>query len=122
MTPALLKQCRDALLAIEEDEGKIHILDVPKLVAAIDSALAQQEAQGPSDAPSKWIPCSQSMPPDNHAVLVLCKDADDGEGDWIGAGFHVPEGWQSQDSIMLSLPLPFEVTHWMALPSGFGAL
>jgi hypothetical protein len=41
---------------------------------------------------------------------------DDGEGPWIGSGFYIAEGWQSQDSVMLDLPIAFEVTHWMPLP------
>lgn len=63
-----------------------------------------------------WIPVVDRMPPNNVSVIVCCVDADDGEGAWIGSGFHVPEGWQSQDSIELDKPMAFTVTHWMPLP------
>ncbi len=65
---------------------------------------------------SKWIPVEQSLPPKNTAVIVCCMETDDGEGPWIGGGFYVDEGWQSQDSVMLDLPIAFPVSHWMALP------
>jgi hypothetical protein len=68
------------------------------------------------DASSGWIPVSDRLPPTNTAVIVCCMVTDDGEGPWIGSGFYIKEGWQSQDSVMLDLPIAFEVTHWMPMP------
>lgn len=71
---------------------------------------------GAEYATPKWIKCSEWMPANNEAVNVHCALADE-YGSWTGAGFYIPEGWQSQDSAMLSHPLAFVVTHWQPLPA-----
>jgi hypothetical protein len=76
---------------------------------------AALEAAAPMLAP-QWIPCGERMPEDNTEVMVHCAFADE-YGSWTGAGFHVPTGWKSQDSmIMDDIPIAFPVTHWMNLP------
>jgi hypothetical protein len=81
-------------------------------MAAMRAAL---EAAAPMLS-EQWIPCSERMPEDNTEVMVHCAFADE-YGSWTGAGFHVPTGWKSQDSmIMDDIPIAFPVTHWMPLP------
>jgi hypothetical protein len=84
-------------------------------LSAHDIIRAVLEAAAPMLAP-QWIPCGERMPEDNTEVMVHCAFADE-YGSWTGAGFHVPTGWKSQDSmIMDDIPIAFPVTHWMPLP------
>ena len=89
--------------------------DWEKLGERVRRMLAALEAVAPLMTP-QWIPCSERMPEDNREVLVHCAFADE-YGSWTGAGFHVPAGWKSQDSmIMDDIPIAFPVTHWLPLP------
>jgi len=104
-SPGLIS--RYAQLRDERD----HLLTVRDMLEQERDALREQVRQG------AWIKCSERMPENNCAVIVLCQDADE-EGDWIGSAFHLKnDGWQSQDSVMLDTPLAFTPTHWMPLPS-----
>ena len=83
--------------------------------AHLERQRAALEAAAPLMA-AQWIACSERMPEDNKEVLVHCSFADE-YGSWTGAGFHVPAGWKSQDSmIMDDIPIAFPVTHWQPFP------
>lgn len=90
-------------------------------IAALRSRLAAVEDERDALAARvpRWISVKEMMPENNAAVLVCCPTAhdSDGEGPFVASAFVLPDGtWQSQDSVMKSIPIPWPVAHWTPLP------
>ena len=70
---------------------------------ALQQRLAAAEAKIP-----KWIPVSDSLPKECHAVLI-CKD-----GDETGYGYRLNNDWYEENELLAAYNIT--VTHWMPLP------
>jgi hypothetical protein len=70
----------------------------------------------PTNRHPGWIPLNYASPDPNRSVLVLFCAHPRFSSHWIGSAFLVLEGWQSQDSVELDLPLLHHVLEWMPMP------
>lgn len=70
---------------------------------AYEQRLAAAEAKIP-----RWIPVSDSLPKECHAVLI-CKD-----GDETSCGYRINSDWYEENELLAAYNIT--VTHWMPLP------
>lgn len=70
---------------------------------AYEQRLAEAEAKIP-----RWIPVSDGLPKECHAVLI-CKD-----GDETGYGYRLNNDWYEENELLAAYDIT--VTHWMPEP------